>query len=419
MYIKSSPMKVLSVTRFLNLSAQNRLPDIVQVGGRYHKRGASAVIGSAGADLLLPAELYGALDGDLITVIVEKGKIDFSTGIPRPNKIMKHDVVFRSQTDFMERSPFNANTAKLWSDFLFATRTFFRTQGLFEVTTPSLVKNPGMEPELEPFATEFKVGDRFDKYFLPTSPELHLKKMIVNGFTDIFEIKTVFRNGELTSYHQPEFSMLEWYRGFGDLELIVEDLCAYIQFIEEKVFVRQSQITSIKKYSVAELFYSVLQFEMTPVTDKQELLQLADKLELMPAKEFTWNDLFHLLWVAKIEPAMTAEPFLLFDFPPSQAALAKINSRGWAERMEFFWHKIEIANAFFELTDPIEQRVRFERDQKLRKYYERTYLEIDETFMRALEVGLPPSGGIALGLDRLFMALMGIRDIRETRAFWV
>lgn len=137
----------------------------------------------------------------------------------------------------------------------------------------------------------------------------------------------------------------------------------------------------------------------------------------MPSKNLDWNDLYHLIWVSKIEPTLPQSPFLLCDYPTSQAALARINAHGWADRFEFYWQGYEIANAFHELNDPNEQRTRFERDQKKRIAYGRTPLEIDEQFMTALKHGLPPSGGIALGLDRLFMAFMGIKKISEARAF--
>lgn len=293
-----------------------------------------------------------------------------------------------------------------WSDFIWRTREYFHQQGLTEATTPSLVQNPGMEPELEPFATTWRCGKQSRTYFLPTSPELHLKKLMSQGFTDIFEIKTVYRNEEVTPLHQPEFTMLEWYRGFADLSMIEDDLCGLLNYLSNHVFKQNTDFAKLKKISVAEAFHDKLKLRLTPQTTKNELYEWAARLQLAPSAEFSWNDLFHLIWVAKIEPQLTKEPFLLYDYPPSQAALARINERGWADRFEFYWHGVEIANAFNELTDVHEQRERFMKDQKLRVQYGRTPLEIDEDFMTALERGLPPSGGIALGMDRLFKVFL-------------
>ncbi|MEQ1664467.1 MAG: amino acid--tRNA ligase-related protein, partial [Bdellovibrionales bacterium] len=310
------------------------------------------------------------------------------------------------------------------------------------------VVNPGMEPELEPFSVEWKIGSRREKLFLPTSPELALKKMMAQGLSDIFEIKSVFRNEELTSLHEPEFLMLEWYRSFSDLELISQDLTELVNFLISFTHLTQSdkdpgnhlsadapqkanQSIVIQKYTVAELFEQQLGYKLTPETSREQLLYWAKELKLIDVsigqseqkndfRDFShwdWNNLFYLIWVAKIEPHLPIEPFLLTNYPPSQAALARINEEGWADRLEFYWNRIEIANAFHELNDPQEQRLRFERDILKRKEYGRTLLSIDEEFMRALEQGLPPSGGIALGLERLFMALFNVCEIKNVRRF--
>lgn len=357
----------------------------------------------------------------------EAGRQNFGAVLGHFSNIIQYSVISGAGDRKEASKPlWSWRTADLWSKFLFGVREFFHQKGLIEVTTPSLVKNPGMEPELEPFATTWRRGSQATRCFLPTSPELHLKPLIAYGFTDIFEIKTVFRNEELTDLHQPEFSLLEWYRGFADLKLIEQDLAELIFYLQAHVF--QNEVSSdlqstggrLARQTVASFFKERLGFNLRPQTSREELLDLARRLELISGgsqESLDWNDLYHLIWISKIEPHLPQSAFLLCDYPPSQAALACLTADGWADRFEFYWRGVEIANAFHELTDPAEQRRRFERDQKKRLEYGRTPLEIDEDFMRALEYGLPPSGGIALGLDRLFMVMAGLPDLKSTRAF--
>ncbi len=299
----------------------------------------------------------------------------------------------------------NENKILAWGPFVDQIKRHLKARGLFEVTTPSLVQNPGMEPELEPFTV---IADR--KLFLPTSPELHLKQLLALGYTDIFEIKPVFRKEELTDIHEPEFHMLEWYRGYANLDAIADDLLSLL------IEIAGIEAKNVRRTTIRELF-SFEGFMLRPDTSSSELYNLAKVLELHPSTQMDWNDLFHLIWIAKVEPNLPKEPLFVRDYPPSQAALARLNDHGWADRLEFYWQGIEIANAFHELNNPVVQRERFERDQKKRIEYGRTPLEIDENFMAALEYGLPPSGGIALGVDRFFMLAQGERHLRDLRAF--
>lgn len=412
---------VWSISRlFFALDRGIELPSEIHVGGRLQGR----CLVSAQGQVALPELIVGAQDGDLVV-------IEFLYADSARSAVDRLDVRKLKSTKIMVSSLKNGGFvslkfASLWAQFLLSTRQFFTERGLLEMTTPSLVKNPGMEPELEPFATEWRLGKKKCKLYLLTSPELHLKQLLAQGFTDIFEIKTVFRNEELTPQHQPEFQMLEWYRGFSNLEMIVEDLEAYIAYLSKTVFTSTSERKCrLKKYSVAEIFFQFTEFQLRPTTSIEELYVLAERLKLLPAGQLqfsskvnsSWNDLFHLIWVAKIAEHLPQEPFLLVDYPPSQAALARLNSHGWADRFEFYWGGVEIANAFHELNDPDEQRRRFERDQKLRIEYGRTPLDIDENFMSALSYGLPPSAGIALGLDRLFMVMSGAKDLLSIHAF--
>lgn len=314
----------------------------------------------------------------------------------------------------LKSNQFNFETAKRWHDYIRAVRDFFNERGFLETLTPSLVTNPGMEPELEPFATEFRNGRQRQRLFLPTSPELHLKQILAAGFTEVFEIKSCFRNEEVTEHHQPEFQMLEWYRAYATLKSIEKDLVELVQTVAK------NKNLKVERASIAELFEKYFSFKLTPETSREELIELAKAQKIETTPDDSWNDIFHRLFVSKIELQLGIKaPVVIFNFPPSQAALARLTADGWADRFELFWNGLEIANAFHELNDPKEQLKRFEADQKRRIERGRTPLEIDQNFMQALEAGLPPSAGIALGLDRLFMGVFGIREITKARFFGV
>jgi lysyl-tRNA synthetase class 2 len=170
--------------------------------------------------------------------------------------------------------------------------------------------------------------------------------------------------------------------------------------------------------SIPSLFKDLLGFELTPETSREHLVSLARQHKIEMSTSDTWDDVYFRIFLEKIEPTFKNYPALIImDYPPSMAALAKINDRGFADRMELYIAGIEIANAFNELTNATEQRKRFISQQGERAERGKVQLPIDENFMRGLEGFMPPSGGIALGLDRLFMAIYGLKTIQETRAF--
>jgi elongation factor P--(R)-beta-lysine ligase len=295
-----------------------------------------------------------------------------------------------------------------WPRFLTLVREFFVVKGFQEVPTPTLVTCPGLEPALEPFSTSLKIGSRSQTLHLPTSPEIHLKKALCAGLTDIFEIKTCFRNGEISEAHQPEFHMLEWYRAYANLDLVIEDLNALVK----KFGAPEVSVTTFR-----ELFHSRLGFDLTPRTSREQLFSWCEKLALHPSFDDTAADLFHRLWIDKIESSLEG-PVVVRDFPADQAALARIKEDGWADRFEFFWKGFEIANAFHEVNDPEEQIERWEIEKMERRRLGRTELTGDEELISLMRSkGLPPTGGIALGLERLFMAANNIPDIKTLALF--
>jgi lysyl-tRNA synthetase class 2 len=299
----------------------------------------------------------------------------------------------------------NAEIQRRWFDFLQRVRDFFAGKGFLEAQTPSLVTCPGTEPFLDLFSV--------DGAYLPTSPELHLKKMLAGGYERIFEIRPCFRKGEISERHQPEFWMLEWYRAFHDLEQIIQDSLHLIEFLG-------GDVSGFQRKSMAQLFLEKLDFKLTPSTSISELKALADRIGLgAHVRDFDiWDDVFYYLFLEKIEPFLDSEqPLIVEKYPPSQAALARLTEDGWGERFELYWKGFEIANAFHELNDPVIQEQRTAEDLNLKKKLGKQVPPIDPDFFQALWSGMPPSGGIALGLERLFMCLQCIKDIRELRVF--
>lgn len=363
------------------------------LGGEYQLRGGAHFL----CDFESAVEFSGgeiqAMSGDLLRIRVIKNGEKLT--------IDKCEILHRALAETGRGNEHATGFTK----FVNEVRSYLLEIGLQEVFTPSLVVCPGLEPSLEPFATQLTRGKYAREVYLPTSPEIHLKKAMAMGLTDIFEIKPCFRRGEFSPHHENEFLMLEWYRGYANLDLVIEDLRGMVK-------------ADLAVTDFASLFLEELSFDLKPSTTRDELLQLCTQLSIHTHQSDTFTDLFHRLMIEKIEPAMEKRgPLIVRRFPPEMAALARLDEKGWADRFEFYWNGLEIANAFFEVTDPKEQRRRWEGEQAERKRLGTSELAQDDSLIRALEKGLPPTGGIALGLERLYMATHKIKNIRDLRLF--
>ena len=303
---------------------------------------------------------------------------------------------------------------KQWQYFLHLIRKTFQVLEFTEVKTPTLVPSPGTEPHLDHFTTQF----RNQKYYLPTSPELHLKKMLSRGWTKIYEFKPCFRNNELSEHHQPEFTMLEWYRAYSNLDHIEKDIKGMFNYLKLHWPDPVSSFGFLTSTTVQELFQKYCDFNLTPQTNMGDIQGLAQKLDIATNPNDSWDDIFFRIFLEKIEKNLGLHgPQVVKYYPPSQSALARLTPDGWAARFEVYWKGLEIANAFDELNDPTEQRRRCRADNEQRVALGKPAVPIDEEFINALDCGLPPSAGIALGVDRLFMALVNTQDIATTREF--
>ncbi len=309
-----------------------------------------------------------------------------------------------------------------------ATRAWFTAQGYTEVETPCLVPVPGMEVHLHAFHSDFVphlgAGTR-RTLWLRTSPELALKRLLVAGAGPVFELARVWRNGEVSPRHAPEFTMLEWYRPGLAFAGMMDEAEAYIRAVCPALVAHQGTDCDLSKpferLSMAEAFarhcngLDILATE----GDTQRLHAAATAAGLPPRAEEEWEDLFFRLLLERIEPQLgRGRATFLTHWPTPQAALARRDPADprAALRFELFVAGLELANAFDELTDPAEQRCRFEHDvAERRRIHGAEGWDVDEDFLQALQHGMPSGSGIALGFDRLAMLAAGARSIEDVQ----
>jgi elongation factor P--(R)-beta-lysine ligase len=313
-----------------------------------------------------------------------------------------------------------------------ATRAFFRDQGFLEVETPALQVSPGMEPHLVAFATAIREpgAGQGRPLYLHTSPEFAMKKLLAGGLEKIFQLARVFRNAERSATHHPEFTMLEWYRANAGYVTLMEDCEGLLAAVGEAAGVsaftwqgrRCDPGAPAERLTVAEAFkrdcgIDLLATTPDPYDPSIELLAEAAKpLGIAPRPGDRWDDLFFRIFLERIEPGLgIGRPTILRDYPVSMAALSRLKAGDprLCERFELYVCGLELANAFGELTDAAEQRRRFEADMALKQKLYGIRYPIDEDFIAALEHGLPPSAGIALGIDRLVMLAAGADHIED------
>jgi elongation factor P--(R)-beta-lysine ligase len=281
-----------------------------------------------------------------------------------------------------------------------AIRRFFLARGFLEVETPVRVRAPALELHIDAEPS----GD----CYLRTSPELHMKRLLQAGCERIFQLGPCFRRGERGDLHREEFTMLEWYRAQADYGDILRDAQELIPWV-----VRES----IGSVSLPYQGLTVRADAAWVVRAVSEVFLEAAGWD--PAKEYD-ADRFDRDLVEKVEPALPRDvPVVLMDYPAECAALARLKPGDprRAERWELYLGGLELANAFSELTDPEEQRRRFAACAQARRGLGRTVYPLDEAFLAALKEGLPPCGGVALGVDRLLMLLCNARTIDEVRTF--
>ncbi len=315
-----------------------------------------------------------------------------------------------------------------------AIRRFMADRDVVEVDTPALQVSPGQEPHLLTFATELQEPEpnRRRRLYLHTSPEFTMKKLLVAGMPRLFQLTHVFRNGERSATHHPEFTMLEWYRAGAGYRELMGDCIALVRAAARAADCRGFRFRGIlcdpfaewQVLTVAEAFAVHAGIDLLATVrdaaesdpDPAPLVAAAAAVGVAAHDGDRWEDVFFRVMFERIEPVLgVGVPTILTDYPIAMAALArpKPEDPRLAERFELYACGLELANAFGELTDPAAQRTRFEADGALqhRLYGRRT--PIDEDFLAALTFGLPESSGIALGFDRLVMLCTGAEQIED------
>jgi lysyl-tRNA synthetase class 2 len=315
---------------------------------------------------------------------------------------------------------------------LAAVRAFFAAQDFVEVDTPALQVSPGLEPHLKAFATVLHDprDGRTRRRYLHTSPEFAMKKLLAAGMPRIWQLAHAFRDGERSATHHPEFSLLEWYRADAAWRDLIPDCVGLIRACQASAGAAclswRGRTADARRpwheISVSDAFLQYCGFDILATApdplcpDVALLAAEARRIDVEPHPGDDWEALYFRIFLDRIEPRLgIGAPTILYDFPVSMAALSRRNPDDprVAERFELYVCGLELANAFGELTDAAEQRRRFRADQiKKQALYGEIY-PIDEDFLAALETGLPPSAGIALGFDRLVMLATAADDIEQ------
>lgn len=294
-------------------------------------------------------------------------------------------------------------------------RAFFAERGLWEVETPAMSQATVTDVHLIPFQTRYTgpgAAAGIDLYLM-TSPEYHMKRLLAAGSGPIFQICRSFRNEEAGRYHNPEFTMLEWYRPHYTMYRLMNEVDDLLQQVLES--------SSAETLSYQQAFIRHLSIDPLSA-DKTQLRKVAVKLGVgeLADKEKDRDTLLQLLFLSGVEPEIGQEkPVFIYHYPASQAALAEISAEDHrvAERFEVYYKGIELANGFRELTDSREQRQRFEQDNQRRAERGMQQQPIDTLLLDALAYGMPACSGVALGVDRLVMLALKTSHLSEVLAF--
>ena len=295
-------------------------------------------------------------------------------------------------------------------------REFFSSRGVLEVETPILSAGANTEPNIASFSSDFSghVDSGAHERWLRTSSEFALKRLLAAGIGDNYELGRVFRDGEAGRRHNPEFTMLEWYRVGWDHTHLIDEAVELVRAALALV----GKHAEVRKTTYRNLFRDAIGLDPFSASDTELRIALGNvRVEAQGLLRDDWLD---LLLTHRIQPKFPRDSItIVFDYPATQCALAKIRTDDppVAERFELYVGTQELANGYHELTDATEQRARFVRDNARRRERSMPELPIDENFLSALEIGMPDCAGVALGIERLLMAMMDTDDIRDVLAF--
>ena len=308
---------------------------------------------------------------------------------------------------------------KLRARILAGIRAFFAARDVLEVETPALSAAASSDPSLESFQSIYTGPGAADgkPCYLHTSPEFPMKRLLASGSGPIFQIARVFRQGERGRLHNPEFTLLEWYRPDFDHHALMEE----VELLVKQLLKERYSLDETEYLSYGEAFERYVGIDPHQA-DIESLRQCAarhglDEVAGLGQYRDAWLD---LLLIHKIEPELgQGRLTFLYDYPASQASLARVRKREppVAERFELYFNGVELANGFHELADANEQTRRFDRELCTRAEAGQPVLPMDEHLLGALKQGLPDCSGVALGIDRIVMLVSGARSIDEVIAF--
>ncbi|MBN2201930.1 EF-P lysine aminoacylase GenX [bacterium] len=305
-------------------------------------------------------------------------------------------------------------------------RDDFDSRGYLETEAPLLVPCPTLDSNIQSLRVDVASIDGLRRrFYLHTSPEYAMKKLLAAGAERLYFLGKVFRDGETTALHNPEFTMLEWYRADASIRDLLDETEDFIS----RLAVQITGSTTVRvggrtvdlsppwpRVRMADLFRESTGADLDPGSGAAALRRVASRLGVFFNPEDDWETMFMRIYLERMEPGLGFDkPVFLTDYPAGLAMNARLRNDDtrWAERCELFIGGLELANGYTEITDPAEQRRRFESDRGKKRLETGSEPPVDLELLEAMEAGLPPCAGMALGVDRLVMLLLNRRDIAD------
>jgi len=442
---RQSPLKLISLNELLRPGASpdqsSSLPQ--RTAGRLARRAEAWHLENAALSLKLNFAYQRAGDAPIPGALVEVcGHLITSKDAPlKPHEFSVNSIEFLHRPQLAEPALSARRASRLAEAVALRARSnrdiraFFDARDFLEVETPNWVEAAGTDVHLSPVSASFQDPHRSAKDAihgqLHTSPEFSMKRLLAAGMERIWQMTKVWRNGEITPLHNPEFTLLEWYRAWEGLDAIIND----VEHLSRVLLGNQARVgeraisleAPFLRMTMQQVIEEACGFDILEATEFDALLAICTERKLLSENSLNrarklrrWDELFFELEIDYIDPFLgTKGAVFVCDWPTPLAVLARTKPEDprVAQRFELYIGGVELANGFQELTDPAEQRRRFEADLTARKAAGLPLPPMPERFLEALQWGLPPSSGVALGVDRFLMLKSGAEHIREVAPF--